>query len=343
MQISKLRELYTTIFILVFIGMLLLPLRTFNLNPNTIEDDFYLRTRLVSLTTDLRLAIGDRVFTQVLIGKDGWLVYNAEGDLDVYERTESFSEQQLAQFQNNLDNLAFDYAKRGITLVVVVAPSKNTIYPEYIPSEINQFSTVSKLDQVVSYLNVHGSTNILDPRPALLEASTKQQMYYATDTHWNDYGRHLAYSLVMEQLSGKYPNLTPRPLSDFIQQPLDPMRFDLAEVLGTNLMNEASTSLTPAFDLLASFKVINAGGRRILFSNTGDESLPNLVAYYDSYFVNITPLLAEHFNRGIFVQNYIGGGLWDLSWVDQQKPDVVIIEIAERQLDGLFKLIDPNQ
>jgi hypothetical protein len=54
-------------------------------------------------------------------------------------------------------------------------------------------------------------------------------------------------------------------------------------------------------------------------------------------------MLGEHFQRGIFVQNFSGGGIWNLSWVDEQQPDVVIIEFAERYLDDLFKFIDPER
>ena len=57
--------------------------------------------------------------------------------------------------------------------------------------------------------------------------------------------------------------------------------------------------------------------------------------YYDSFFFRVIPILAEHFHQGVLVQNYTGGGLWNLSWVDERKPDVVIIEFNERYLEDL--------
>lgn len=334
---------YAKLFIVLFLGMLLIPLRTLAFDPYAIEDSFYTRARLVTWTSNLRLTLGDRVFPKVVVGDDGWLVYTAEGDLDVYEKSASFTEEQLAQFQVNLDALSSAYAERGIMLVVVIVPSKNTIYPERVPSQIARIGTESKLDQVAAYLSAHGETQILDLRPALLQAKTEREIYLATDTHWNDYGAYLAYSLLMERLGETYPNLSPRPLSDFAEQILEPEPLDLANVIGATSLTESKLRLAPTFDLATSYKTVNLGGRKLLFSYNPDAALPNLVIYHDSYFFNVNPMLGEHFHRGIFIQNFSGGGIWNLSWVDEQEPDVVVIEFAERYLDDLFKFIDPNR
>ena len=190
---------YAKLFIVLFFGMLLLPLRTLVFDPYAIEDSFYPRARLVTWTSNLRLTLGDRVFPKVVVGDDGWLVYTAEGDLDVYEKSASFTEEQLAQFQVNLDALSSAYAERGIMLVVVIVPSKNTIYPERVPSQIARIGTESKLDQVAAYLSAHGETQILDLRPALLLAYTELVIYLATYTHWIDFGAYLAFSLLFER------------------------------------------------------------------------------------------------------------------------------------------------
>ena len=334
---------YPKLLIAIFLGMLLLPLRTLVLDPYAIEENFYARSRLIALTSNLRLTLGDRVFPKVLVGDDGWLVYTAEGDLDVYQKSASFTEESLAQFQANLDSLSSTYAERGITLIVVIVPSKNTIYPERVPAQIPQIGSQSKLDQVAAYLSTHGETQILDLRPALLQAKTEREIYLATDTHWNDYGAYLAYSLLMERLSETHPNLSPRPLSDFAEQALEPEPLDLANVIGVTSLTESKLRLAPKFDLATSYKTINLGGRKLLFSYNPDETLPNLVIYHDSYFFNVNPMLGEHFHHGMFIQNFSGGGIWNLSWVDEQKPDVVVIEFAERYLDDLFKFIDPNR
>src|SRR6185503_11425114 len=97
---------------------------------------FYGRGRLINLTSNLRLKMGDRVFPKVIVGEDGWLIFTGEGDIQDYQRAEAFTEDELAMFQADLDALSANYAARGITLLVVVVPNKNTIYPERVPSQI---------------------------------------------------------------------------------------------------------------------------------------------------------------------------------------------------------------
>ena len=337
------KDRYPFVLIIIFLGMLLIPLRTLAFDPNAIEESFYTRGRLINLTSNLRLKLGDRVFPKVIVGENGWLIFTAEGDIQDYQKAEAFTEEELATFQTDLDVLSANYAARGIALLVVVVPNKNTIYPERVPSQIAIIGSESRLEQVTSYLQAHGHTQILDLRPALTAAKTEHEIFYATDTHWNGYGSYLAYSAIMTELQKTFPNLAPRPVSDFKIVEREPETMDLAGNIGTTLLPESKIQFVPQYDQHTSYKTVNLGGRRLMFSNNTDASLPDLVMYYDSFFFTVNPLLGEHFRQGVFVQNYSGGGLWNLSWVDERQPDVVIIEFNERYLEDLPAYISPNR
>ena len=331
------RDHYSKIMIAIFLGILLIPLRTLALDLHAIEESFYPRTRLIAWTSNLRLTIGDRVFPKAIAGDNGWLVYTAEGDINDYQKVGLFSEEELAQFQHNLDALSGAYAERGIDLIVVIVPNKNTIYPERVP-DLPVLGVESRLDQVTAYLREHGSEQLVDLRPALLAAKAEREMYYATDTHWNDYGAYIAYAALLDEAG-----ITPRPATDFDVVTRDPALLDLSENIGATILPESKTQFAPRFDLRASFKNLNLGGRRLMLSYLPGTSLPDVVLYYDSFFFNVIPMLGEHFNHGLYVQNYTGGGLWNLSWVDEREPDVVIIEFAERYLHDLPDFINPER
>lgn len=331
------RDHYSKIMIAIFLGILLIPLRTLALDLHAIEESFYPRTRLIAWTSNLRLTIGDRVFPKAIAGDNGWLVYTAEGDINDYQKVGLFSEEELAQFQHNLDALSGAYAERGIDLIVVIVPNKNTIYPERVP-DLPVLGDESRLDQVTAYLREHGSEQLVDLRPALLAAKAEREMYYATDTHWNDYGAYIAYAALLDEAG-----ITPRPATDFDVVTRDPALLDLSENIGATILPESKTQFAPRFDLRASFKNLNLGGRRLMLSYLPGTSLPDVVLYYDSFFFNVIPMLGEHFNHGLYVQNYTGGGLWNLSWVDEREPDVVIIEFAERYLHDLPDFINPER
>ncbi len=336
-------HLYSLIFIAVFIGLLLVPLRTLAFDPSTFGDSFYMRGRLIAWTQNLRVLIGDRVFPKVIVGNNGWLVYTAENDIEDYQKADPFTEQQMAHIQQSLDALSAKYSARGITLLVVVPPNKNSIYPEYVPSQVPIIGKISKLDQLIDYLHQHGQTQILDLRPALLAAKRERQIYYATDTHWNDYGAFIAYQQVMGVLQKTYPQLIARPQSDFKVIEREPDFLDLSVNIGTTLFPESKIQFVPLFDTHTTYKNVTVGGRKIMFSYNPDTSLPKAIVYHDSFFFRVIPLLGEHFSNAIYLQNYLGGGLWSLSWVDEQKPDIVIIEFAERYLQDLPLLISPKK
>jgi hypothetical protein len=331
---------YAKVFILLFLGLLIVPLRTLALDPYAIEDSFYPRARLVTWTSNLRLLIGDRVYPKVIVGDDGWLVYTAEGDVEDYQKTESFSGEELRRIQQGLDTLSARYAEEGILLIVVIPPNKNTIYPERVPSEIPVLGEVSKLDQLIDYLRVNGEQQILDLRAPLLTAKAERQIYYATDTHWNDYGAYIAYSVILQELQKTYPNLSAYPISRFNVSVTEPDQLDLSRNIGMTLLPESRVQFAPLFDLSTSYKELNLGGRKMLLSYNADETLPDLILYHDSFFFSVIPFLGEHFHHGLFIQNYTGGGLWNLSWVDEQKPDVVIIEFTERYLSDLPRFLE---
>jgi hypothetical protein len=337
------KERYPFLLITAFLALLLIPLRTLAFDPNAIEDSFYGRGRLINLISDLRLRLGDRVFPKVIAGENGWLIFTAEGDIQDYQKVEAFTPEELASFQTDLDALSALYAERNITLLVVVIPDKNTIYPERVPPQIRVIGTESRLEQLTSYLQAHGETQILDLRPALTAAKAEHELYYATDTHWNGYGSYLAYSAILNELQRTFPNLRARPASDFKVVEREPETLDLAANIGTTLFPESKIQLVPQYDQHTSYKTVNLGGRRLMFSYNADASLPDLVMYYDSFFFTVNPLLGEHFHQGLFVQNYSGGGLWNLSWVDERQPDVVIIEFNERYLEDLPKFINPER
>jgi alginate O-acetyltransferase complex protein AlgJ len=286
--------------------------------------------------SDFRLAIGDRVFPKVLAGQDGWLFFTGEGAIDDYQNTNLFSDEELATIQQNLDALNSYYQKQGITLLILVAPDKHSIYPEYMPTAIPILGVQSRLDQLGAYLKAHSQVKFLDLRSSYSRESQSHQMYYKTDTHWTEYGVYLAYAETLKALG-----LSPHAYSDFTEISIGPKRLDLSTNTGSSLVEE-KFNLKFNFESRATLKTFNLDdGRRVNISYVGDPSLPRAVVYHDSFFFSVIPLLAEHFSQATYIPHFSGGGIWNLSWVDEQKPDYVIVEFSERYLNDLPQLLKP--
>ncbi|MFN8461674.1 MAG: hypothetical protein U0X93_07900 [Anaerolineales bacterium] len=100
-----------------------------------------------------------------------------------------------------------------------------------------------KVDQVIAYLRANGKQQVIDLRPALLAAKSERQVYYATDTHWNDYGAYIAYSAIMNELRKTNPNLIAHPASDFEPVSRDSGAADLAAVMGVTTLLRSRSNL----------------------------------------------------------------------------------------------------
>lgn len=341
MNLSTLRAWYARFFILVFMGIsYFLLIRSADGGIAGFDSSFWGRRKLIANYADLRLALGDRVFPNVLVGEDGWMVFTAERSMDDYQNTFELSDEQLHTITSQLAEFQSRLATRGITLLVVIAPNKTTIYPEIVPGEIDQRSEISRLDRLTAHLQQNLPGLVLDLRPVLSEGRAARDVYYKTDTHWNDYGMFLAYQAIMRELAQERPELAPYPLEMFDLTEESPEVLDLAANTGSVTLREPLLQIRPRFELPLQARQMDAGDRKVFTSwMVGDDSLPRLLMYHDSFGFRLFGLLGMHFSNAVSVPHYSGRSIWSTNWVEQQDPDVVIIEFAERYLHDLEVLL----
>ncbi len=339
-----LKRAYPLIFIGVFLAVLIVPLGNLDLNPQAIESSFFGRLRLIRAVTDLRVAIGDSIFSNAIIGKEGWLFQTSESVIQDYQNDIPFTEKQLAELQQNLDEIAAIFQKQGTTLLIVVAPNKSSIYPDYMPAELQQMRPQSRFDQVVQYLKQHGQTKILDLRQELIANRKEQEVYYKTDTHWTEYGAYIAYREILNSLQPAHPELVPRALSDFKPVSMGLVSMDLAGFIGSVRIKEEKIVLKPLVETKTTRHDIRLDdGRWIIMTWNPNENLPKAVIYYDLFLNPIIPWFNDHFSQITFIPHYANGSIWNLSWVNQEKADVVIVEIAERYIHDIATLFNPEK
>ncbi len=334
---------YSLFFVTAFFLTLLVPVHQLNLTPNTINENFYGRTELTQVATDFRVWLGDRVYNNAVIGKSGWLIYTGELSADDYQNTIPFSETDLEKFAKNLDALSNEYAQEDITLLVVIAPNKNTIYSEYVPDELVVLNDESRLDQLLHYMNEHGKTQILDLRPVLFEAKQENVVYHKTDTHWNSYGAFVAYQEIVSSLSADYSDIQALSFSDFSQKEVYDRQLDLTKIMGTSFIKEDVLNLIPKNESNVRIRYVDLQGvpRKLVFSSNPENNIfPSAVVFHDSFLDAVSPFLREHFSRAVFIPHYTP--VSDLHWVDEQNPDIVIIEFTERYIDSLVDMINAH-
>lgn len=341
LNIFRKRNLWSLLFVSAFMGTLLATCFTWQKTHFT-DIDFPYRGLIAGRYLSIRREIfRERVFDKTLIGKERWLIYTDEGSIDDYQHINAFSEADLQQLQQALDTLNADLHQKGIKFLVVIPPNKNTIYPEYVPAEIPVVTAPSRYDQLVEYMQQHGETQIVDLRPALLEARKTRVVYFAKDTHWNDHGAVVAYQQILQALQADFPILEPHPLADFRQETQAGVALDLAQNIAAPDLVTDDIVLAPLYLSNTTYVQTKYGYRRLTIGTNPNTVLPKAVIYHDSFFNRLIPLIGEHFQKTIFIPLNSPPEVWNLSWIDSEKPDIVILEFTERYIDQIPKYVNP--
>lgn len=300
-----------------------------------VNDRFGLRQRLVHANSLIRYKLGLSSTRDVVIGKDGWLFYTADKLMEQHTGADIFTpvalENWVRQMEANRDWLA----KRGVAFYVLIAPDKNTIYPEKLPNYPRGATT--RMDQLVARLR-SSDLEFIDPRADLLRVKSQGEMVYTPgDTHWSERGGLVAYELLMQRVQKKYPSIVPLTLDDFTKSVGTPMAADMAYLLALdNDLKYQVERLTPkrkSRQTAAQSVVSRPGwGWRITENKNDLVDAPRLLVFGDSFtdYVLGPNMLYETFRDPVYTHN--NGGTFNFNLVREFKPDIVVVEFAERYL-----------
>lgn len=281
----------------------------------------------------------------VVVGKEGWLYLGHGYTYEYYRAADPLRPDELHRWQQVLEERQAWLATQGIQYVVLIAPEKETIYPEFMPDRINRVHAESALDQLLAHMRAHSQVPILDLRGVLWAAKNHQRLYSRLDSHWNDYGAFLAYQQIMNRLSTMFPQLHAAPLSDFEPSSLRTYTPGIG-FLGTAQMlsladwlpSDEYLQLIPRTPRRAKLVTDNGVRRQMEFTDTllprsamevADATLPRAVMIRDSFSVGLFPFLSEHFQRIVY---HWGSLEFPRSLIIDEHPNVVIQEMAERYL-----------
>jgi hypothetical protein len=295
------------------------------------NDHFGWRNQLIRWHSSLEFALfGQKNTEDVLWGRDDWLYYTHTGDEPDARGSVGFSLNDLEQLREVLEERRDWLARHGIAFLLTVAPNKQTIYPEHLPSWAKPSGRPKRLDQFLAYMKAHSTVQVLDLRPALRQANKLALTYSRTDTHWNAYGAFVACEEIVRALSNSVPGLRPVPLSKFELTRKPGKAGDLADLLGACL-DEESVTLLPGPTLPSLVETVqNPGAPFPNYFVTNTCALGTALVLHDSFGLALRPFLGYHFN--------IVGCFWSAvdcspELVEQVKPEVVIAELVERNFN----------
>ena len=300
-----------------------------------VNDRFGLRKSLVHLNSLVRYRLGLSSTREVVVGKDGWLFYTADKLMEQHTGADVFTPAELENWVKQMEADREWLAKRGITFYIMIAPDKNTIYPEKLPDYPR--GAITRMDQLAARLR-NSDLEFIDPRAELFRVKAAGEMVYTPgDTHWTERGAFVAYQMLMDRMRKKYPSIVPLTLDDFKISYGRPMGADLAYILALDGDIEYSVErMTPtvkSHQLAPQTTTFRPGwGWRITENKNDLQDRPRLLVFGDSFtdYVLGPTMLYETFRDPVWTHN--NGGTFNFNLVKEFKPDIVLVQFAERYL-----------
>ena len=333
LNISTLRYRYTQFFVLFILGTTIyVMVKSIGPGVTNFQENLYKKDFLIGQANFLRIKLGDRILPRALIGKDGWVDYTGDGNIDDFQNLKQFKDKK--KLVSKLKALNRYLKSQDIDLLLVVIPNKATIYPDKLPDQIKSMPRESMHDQLITSLEDNNLPIVVDLRPSMRAARQQQDVFFKNNnTHWNGYGAFVAYTTIMSALQSLHPELKPYQVEDLEFVASDPRVWvpDFFYRPKKPFVQTVHPSGDYGYDQ---------------FSAIPDSKLPTLLMFHDSFGqYYLDDYLSWNFGNSHFIHllatpQYLNPGAIQLF-----NPDVVIIEVAERNLDRLFEFLEsfPSQ
>lgn len=311
---------------------------------NWFNDNIGFREPLIKLSSSIQYNIFHKSPTEkVEIGKSGWFFYTLDNNIEIAQGKYMLSEEMLKEIAIQQEEIRKKLNEQGIEYILILPPSKVSIYPEMIASG-NYSIRKTPVDIVADYLEQNTQVKVVRLKEALLEGKDKQQLYFKTDTHWNEAGAYVAYSEIINKLI-EWKIIETEPTQ--VKMIPSTYKGEFSAMMGNiDLLPEEETLNTEIISQKA--QKIESGDKKerlqqmnstlginmpiYLYQNTSVKDV-SAVFFGDSMFGswNATELLAENFKELTYI--------WDYNirqeWLDELKPDVVFYDMGERYLNSL--------
>ncbi|MBN2158455.1 MAG: hypothetical protein JW807_03595 [Spirochaetes bacterium] len=299
-------------------------------------DDFGFRNTLIRWNSLFRMnCLRVAQFPKVLVGRDDWLYLIKDDDgnnaLDYYRAVRPFAtEKDVAEWARPLYDIKKECDRRGARFLLVIAPMKPSIYPEYLPSNYEPVRETGRLEQLTSYLKKTGGIDFIDLTAAVAEGKKEHRVFFKHDVHWSSYGAYYGYREMAAALVRFCPGLLARRLAEFNVRTVLWPGGDLASMLGLKEQFVEEFYLLEPKDGWKAKKIVPPyqikSSRLTEFFSSFDQSQPRAVVFHDSFFNMQKYYMAEHFSRMVCLQSY---NRVQYSVIETEKPNIVIYEMAE--------------
>ncbi|MBN2867197.1 MAG: hypothetical protein JXK08_00860 [Flavobacteriaceae bacterium] len=256
-------------------------------------------------------------------GKDGWYFLGNHYN-NAFNNTFGITDtKKVKSITNYLETVNQYLSSKNIKFYVVFPPNKHTIYSEYLPFQVKKSPTLYNI--LKDNLEQNSSVQLIDLHSVLLKAKKENQVYYKTDSHWNDLGAFIGYQKIMDQINNSLL-VEKQKLEDY-------NIYNTQKTIGDNtqMINLRQKTDVVIFEKKTTSKVeVIANDQKFIHFKNEDKPY-KLMVYRDSF----TNALIPFFNDTFGDTFYVRGININKQTIENNKPDIVILELVERNIDYL--------
>ena len=291
-----------------------------------LTDRFTGRSQFISVNAWIRENIFHSGSDQVLVGRDGFLFF--ADTVPDYTGEGLLSEEKIAAAADALLAMSEYAAEKGAKLIVAVAPNKNTVYGDYMPTAYPRSTEDSNMTRLHEALEERGVL-YTDLREVLTESETL--LYHKRDTHWNGMGALFAYDAILdaaeiphEDYAG-YPVVTTQDFPGDLDEMLYPAKtlYDENTVPDADFENRFiyTSAYRTAMDMIITTRGHGEGKALIFRDSFGSALIP----YFSASFAEV------QYERAV---------PYRIDLLETFPADLVVVEIAERNIKNLLSAAD---
>ena len=332
------------------------------------DDHYGFRSALIELNRAWKSLVFKKSFTRrVIRGQDDWLFFNDRGSLADFMGLKRVTEDELDDWQQQLENKKYWLNHLGIEYLFVSIPNKMTVYPEFLPIRARANQGESRLDQLAQRLGESSSVeDYLSLTDVFIEAkdyasaliadkvgdrnAVDEGLYLRTDTHWTSLAAFIAYDQIMKNLSARLQGLGPTLTLDDVEiNEREATKTDLARLLGLSVL-ESHRLLIPksrcwdgrrqnlqTFKSTEAYKIKKERRPQVPLPQKTSCATRDLKAVisHDSFGSRIRMYFAESFREVVFMSDFDTLGME--TFLRDFQPDVFIDLRVERLVPALLE------
>jgi alginate O-acetyltransferase complex protein AlgJ len=277
---------------------------------------------------------------RIIIGDKGWFFEVDDFAMKDYRRLNRFTDRELADFVRIMKERTEWLQARGIRYYVMVPPNRNRIYSELFPGQYAPLPHHghNKLDFFRKYLREQIGFDLLDPSDSLLYYKQFHDVYYSTDSHWNQFGAWVGYSVLVHAMKKDFPCLQPLTYSELCLKDSFSSKGDLAALLDLQDVYRRKEFRITACN---SGRPVGEEASPGILLRMENPSVPDscgikVILFRDSYSNYMIPYLNRDIRELVVVWSY--DFLHEL--IETEKPDAVVLEVQQRAM--IYGLQNPN-